>query len=98
MSRLRANQFRLALAGMLASGLLQMSLLAENPKPRVQPKTMSWSVSSTENSEALIGILGQIQRPGTYRCRPGMTLQELIFQAGGLTAAASPSVRVVGRK
>ncbi len=40
---------------------------------------------------------GEIQRPGTYEFRPGMTVLEAIALAGGFTDYASRRVRIIRR-
>ena len=47
---------------------------------------------------ATVTILGQVRRPGVYRLKKGMTLYQLIVDAGGYTSSAYPKAMVFIRK
>ncbi len=89
------DRIRIVLAGMLCAGLSFNAALAQSADRKVQPKIIAWNSQSEVHAESLIGIVGQIQRPGTYRCPGSITLQQLITGAGGLTPTASPTLRII---
>ena len=47
---------------------------------------------------ATVTILGQVRRPGVYRLKKGMTLYNLMVDAGGYTSSAYPKAMVFIRK
>ena len=47
---------------------------------------------------ATVTVLGQVRRPGVYRLKKGMTLYQLIVDAGGYTSSAYPKAMVFIRK
>jgi hypothetical protein len=67
--------------------------------PRLPPKVITWPPSAqtaSANPSAAYGILGEVARPGVYASpTAAVTVQELINQAGGLTARGSSAVRIV---
>ena len=60
---------------------------------RPQPKVIAYQPPT--DSAAVVGILGEVRRPGSYRLPPAATLRQLIDACGGFTEAASPTIRVV---
>uniref|UniRef100_A0A7C2P7G9 Soluble ligand binding domain-containing protein n=1 Tax=Schlesneria paludicola TaxID=360056 RepID=A0A7C2P7G9_9PLAN len=70
------------------------SLAAAQP-PRGQPKVMTWEAPDPSRRDCY-GILGDVARPGVYSTSAReVTLQDLVQHSGGITAQASPTVRVV---
>jgi hypothetical protein len=58
-------------------------------------KVITWQ-PATANSEVYAGILGEIAKPGVYRLEAnGLSLQNVIRRAGGLTDEASGTIRIV---
>ncbi|MDB5342329.1 MAG: hypothetical protein JWP89_706 [Schlesneria sp.] len=58
-------------------------------------KVITWQ-PATPNSEVYAGILGEIAKPGVYRLEAtGLSLQNVIRRAGGLTEEASGTIRIV---
>jgi hypothetical protein len=58
-------------------------------------KVITWQ-SSTAAGEVYAGILGEIAKPGVYRLEAnGLSLQNVIRRAGGLTEEASGTIRIV---
>lgn len=58
-------------------------------------KVITWQ-PATSNSEVYAGILGEIAKPGVYRLEAnGLSLQNVIRRAGGLTDEASGTIRIV---
>ncbi len=47
---------------------------------------------------ATVTVLGQVRRPGVYRLKKGMTLYNLMVDAGGYTSSAYPKAMVFIRK
>lgn len=58
-----------------------------------QPKVIVYKPQG--ETQALVGVMGQVLRPGTYRFAHAPTLQLAVDSAGGLSERASPMVRVV---
>jgi polysaccharide export outer membrane protein len=53
-------------------------------------------VTLEEGISKSVSILGQVSKPGNYVLSPGMTLVQLISEAGGFTPIAAPNrVRIV---
>lgn len=58
-------------------------------------KVVTWQ-SPSANGEVYAGILGEIAKPGVYRLEAGgLSLQNVIRRAGGLTEEASGTIRIV---
>ncbi|HEY4260951.1 MAG TPA: SLBB domain-containing protein [Schlesneria sp.] len=58
-------------------------------------KVISWQ-PATAAGEVYAGILGEIAKPGVYRLEAnGLSLQNVIRRAGGLTDEASGTIRIV---
>lgn len=84
----------LAAVMVAASALAGTSVTAQSGRPA--PKILTWQTPSA--AEHHLAILGQVRRPGVYRFSgtgAGPTLSQLVEFAGGLTANASPTLRVV---
>ncbi|MBI3316309.1 MAG: polysaccharide export protein [Candidatus Omnitrophica bacterium] len=53
-------------------------------------------VTLEEGMSKTVSVLGQVSKPGNYDLEPGMTLIQLISEAGGFTPIANPGgVRIV---
>lgn len=86
---------RTALASLACIALIGQIAQAQPLAPRGQARIIEWNAQAVGNPTSLVGIVGQVQRPGTYRFPGTATLQQLIGQAGGLTENASPMLRVI---
>ncbi len=72
---------------------LASSVDAQSPRP--QTKWGVWSPGPVVTS-GHYGILGEIAQPGVYQAEQrAVTVQDLVLQAGGLTAKASPTFRLI---
>ncbi len=68
-------------------------VFAQGPVPR--PKFGSY-IPPAASATGHYGILGEVAKPGVYSAEgPEVTLQELIQQAGGMSANGSPAIRLV---
>lgn len=59
------------------------------------PKVIVWQGSANTPAVGHYGILGEVARPGVYSASQELTLQRLVEAAGGLSAQAVPSVRII---
>lgn len=66
---------------------------AQNAVRKSQPKLIVYQPQ--QPTEALVGVMGQVPRPGTYQFASAPSLQLVVDAAGGLTESASPMVRIV---
>ena len=80
---------------------LQKALVEGNRKYDVKLKSgesiLIRRLKPTDYSAA-VTILGQVRHPGVYRLKKGMTLYDLIVDAGGYTSSAYPKAMVFIRK
>jgi hypothetical protein len=77
-----------------ASALAGTSVTAQSGRPA--PKILTWQAPSA--AEHHVAILGQVRRPGVYRfsgAGPAPGLPQIVEFAGGLTANASSTLRLV---
>jgi protein involved in polysaccharide export with SLBB domain len=51
-----------------------------------------------DRQSVLVTISGEVARPGRYYFRPGTSLEDVVIQAGGLTAQAFPYASVITRE
>jgi hypothetical protein len=81
--------------GWLVLGAAVCAPTADAQPARPQPKVVSWQAPDATQA-ACYGILGEVARPGVYTAvGREVTLQEVVQQAGGLTATAAPAVRII---
>ncbi len=83
----------IALGVCLSAGTVSSEAQAQNAVRKSQPKLIVYQPQQT--TEALIGVMGQVPRPGTYQFAGAPSLQLAVDAAGGLTESALPMVRIV---
>lgn len=93
MRRSKAAGFGIALCAVVAFFAQNAYIRAQSLLRRPQPKVVEFQPS--QSTETVIGVMGQVCRPGTYRFTAPPSLQFAIDAAGGLTASASPMIRLV---
>lgn len=79
---LTSSEVASALRGRLAEGLLRDPYVTVNVK---------------EVQSRRIYVLGQVERPGTFRYEEGMSVVQAVTLAGGFTKTARPNATVVTR-
>ncbi|MHB9025944.1 MAG: SLBB domain-containing protein, partial [Armatimonadota bacterium] len=89
--RVGANDFkiiRLSPAGALAG------TAADNPALRDEDRLIIYRQQEVEFKADKVSVVGEVQRPGEYRALQGLSLYDLVLQAGGPTDMAAGTVEV----
>lgn len=71
------------------------TLPAQGPVEYRRPKTKVMTFQAPTDTSAVVGVMGQVRRPGTYQFGGAPTLDLVIASAEGLTSEASPMIRVI---
>jgi competence protein ComEA len=89
MPALNKRQVAFALAGLI---LLSLGLLQVRKTVQLSPDRVSVLEATTEAQKAqtdiVVEISGQVEKPGVYKLRNGSRVEDLIVAAGGISADA----------
>lgn len=77
------------LASLPAESFAQPAVAPRRPQPKIV------TFEPAKETSTVVGVIGQVGRPGTYQFTSAPTLDQVIAVADGMTAEASETVRLI---